>query len=33
VIAAYGNRFKPGIKDGKPVACWVSYKVEFRLND
>ncbi len=31
VEAAYGNKFKPGIQNGRPVACWVTYKVEFSL--
>ncbi len=30
--AAYQNKFKPGILDGRPVACWVTYKVDFKLN-
>ena len=33
VAAAYKNKFKPGIQNGRPVAVWVSYKVEFKLND
>jgi protein TonB len=33
VKAAYKNKFKPGIQNGKPVACWVSYKVDFKLTD
>ncbi len=32
VKAAYNNKFKPGIQNGKPVACWVTYKVEFRID-
>lgn len=31
VEAAYENKFKPGIQNGRPVACWVTYKVEFSL--
>lgn len=31
VQAAYKNRFKPGIQNGRPIACWVTYKVEFTL--
>jgi TonB family protein len=29
--AAYKCKFKPGIQNGRPVACWVTYKVEFKL--
>jgi TonB family protein len=25
-------KFKPGIQSGRPVACWVTYKVEFTLD-
>lgn len=32
LTAAYHNRFKPAIQDAKPVAVWVTYKVEFKLN-
>ena len=32
VEAAYNNSFKPGIQNGRPVACWVSYKVDFSMN-
>lgn len=32
VEAAYDCKFKPGLQDGKPVACWVLYKVEFVLD-
>ncbi|NOY87768.1 MAG: energy transducer TonB [FCB group bacterium] len=28
--AAYKNRFKPAIKDGKPVFVWVMYEVKFQ---
>ena len=31
VKAAYKNRFKPAIQNGRPVACWVSYKMVFEL--
>jgi protein TonB len=31
VEAAHHNTFKPGIQNGRPVACWVTYKVEFKL--
>ena len=33
VEAAYNNKFKPGIQNGRPVAIWVTYKVEFSLGD
>jgi protein TonB len=33
VEAGKKNKFKPGIQGGKPVACWVTYKVTFALND
>jgi len=26
-------KFKPGIQNGRPVACWVSYKVDFTLDN
>ena len=29
--AAYKYKYKPGIKNGQPVACWVTYEVEFKL--
>lgn len=29
---AYKHVFSPGIQNGYPVACWVSYNVEFRLD-
>jgi protein TonB len=32
VAAAYDNKFKPGIQNGRPVNCWVSYKVTFELD-
>ena len=31
LTAALGNEFKPAIKDGKPVAVWISYPVQFSL--
>ncbi|MFH1686166.1 MAG: TonB family protein [bacterium] len=31
VEAAKFNKFKPGIQNGRPVACWVTYKVDFLL--
>ncbi|MDH3890500.1 MAG: energy transducer TonB [candidate division Zixibacteria bacterium] len=30
--AAYFNRFQPGMQKGKPVFCWVMYKVDFVLD-
>lgn len=33
VETAYKNKFKPGIQNGRPVACWVTYKVEFTLSN
>lgn len=33
VAAAYNNKFKPGIQNGRPVNCWVSYKVNFEIPD
>ena len=32
IEAAYKNKFKPGIQNGRPVKCWVSYKVRFDLD-
>ena len=31
--AAYKCKYKPAIHDGRPVPIWVSYKVEFVLED
>lgn len=31
--AAYKCKFKPAIQNGRPVAVWVSYSVEFTLTD
>ena len=31
VTAAYFCVFSPAIQNGRPVACWVAYKVEFVL--
>lgn len=25
------NRYKPALRDGKPIGIWISYKIEFRL--
>lgn len=33
VAAAKKNKFKPGVKDGKPVAAWVTYVVSFTLSE
>jgi TonB family protein len=30
--AGYKNKFTPAIKDGKPVAVWITYKVAFVLD-
>jgi protein TonB len=30
--AAPKNKFKPGIQNGRPVKCWVTYPVEFKLD-
>jgi protein TonB len=30
--AAYKNRYNPAIQNGQPVAVWVAYPVEFKLN-
>ena len=33
VAAAYKNKYKPGIQNGRPVAVWVTYKVDFLLGN
>lgn len=33
VNAAFKCRFKPGIQNGRPIACWVSYDTDFVLNE
>lgn len=33
VSAAYKNKFKPGIQNGRPIAVWVTYRVEFKFQD
>ncbi len=33
VKAAYKNRYKPGIQNGRPVKVWVTYPVEFKLSE
>lgn len=33
VKAAYNNKFRPGIQNGRPVNVWVTYKVTFNLNE
>jgi protein TonB len=30
--AAFKNKFKPGIQNGRAVQCWASYKVSFKLD-
>ena len=32
VKAAYDNKFSPGIQNGRPVNVWVTYKVNFNLD-
>lgn len=32
VAVAKQNKFKPGIQNGAPVICWVSYKCVFKLS-
>lgn len=32
IDTAFKNTFTPGIQNGYPVACWVTYRVEFKLN-
>jgi TonB family protein len=31
VAAGYKCKFKPGIQNGHPIACWATYKVEFTI--
>jgi len=31
VAVAPKNKFKPGIQNGRPVACWATYRVDFNL--
>jgi len=33
VAAAFKCKYKPAIQNGRPVAIWVAYKVEFKLTD
>jgi len=33
VQGAYENKFKPGIQNGRPVACWVTYKFEWIIEN
>lgn len=33
LAVAKRNRFKPGVQNGKPVAVWVTYQVEFVVED
>ena len=30
--AAMKCRYRPGLQQGEPVTCWVTYKVDFNLN-
>jgi protein TonB len=32
IKAAYDCKFKPGIQNGQPVYCWVSFNYDFQLN-
>ncbi len=32
IRAAYNNVFSPGIQNGTPVRCWVTYTVDFKLD-
>lgn len=32
LAAAYKCKYKPAVQKGKPVAVWVTYKVEFKLD-
>ncbi|UCD64053.1 MAG: energy transducer TonB [Candidatus Zixiibacteriota bacterium] len=32
-MAAYRNKFKPAIQNGRPIKLWVTYKVCFKLDD
>lgn len=31
VAVAYKNKFKPAVQNGRPTACWVTYRVDFNL--
>jgi len=33
IEAAYKNKFKPGIQNGRPIKVWVTYKVDFILEN
>ena len=33
IEAAYKCKYKPAIQNGRPVAVWVSYQVEFVLEE
>jgi len=33
VQGAFENKFKPGIQNGRPIACWVTYKFEWIIED
>jgi len=32
VTAAYGSEYRPAIKEGKAINCWVTYKITFELD-
>ncbi|MFZ1683312.1 MAG: energy transducer TonB [Candidatus Zixiibacteriota bacterium] len=32
VAASFGNRYKPALEDGRAIAIWVTYKVDFKLD-
>ncbi|PWB75869.1 hypothetical protein C3F09_01790 [candidate division GN15 bacterium] len=31
LAGAFRNTYKPGIQNGRPVMCWISYRVDFSL--
>ena len=33
IAAAYNCKFRPAVQNGFPVRAWVTYKIEFTLND
>jgi len=33
VKSAYNYRYKPAIQNGRPVAMWVAYKVDFKMDE
>lgn len=32
MAVAYKNKFKPAMKDGEPIAMWITYKVNFEID-